>query len=77
MVSLASSADRTILITGVIEESLGQLENVQTRLAQNERDLQDEIAELQGELKREQNPNRMQSIQEMISVRKFSDISAF
>ena len=54
----------------VAEESLGQLEAVQTRLAQNERDLQQEIVSLQQELRREQDPSRMQLIQEMISVRK-------
>ncbi len=51
-----------------IEESLGQLETVQTRLAQNERDLQQEIKALQEELRKEQDPSRMQLIQEMISV---------
>lgn len=53
------------------EESLAQLEAVQARLAQNERDLQSEIASLHEEHRREQDPNRMQLIQEMISVRKF------
>ncbi len=47
---------------------MGQLQQVQTRLAQNEKDLQLEILELQKELKRDQDPSRMQLIQEMISV---------
>ncbi|PSR73209.1 hypothetical protein PHLCEN_2v10930 [Hermanssonia centrifuga] len=49
------------------EASLGQLEAVQSRLAQNERDLQLEIDSLQDELGTEQDPNRMHLIQEMIS----------
>ncbi len=53
----------------VAEASLGQLEAVQSRLAQNERDLQLEIDSLQDELGTEQDPNRMHLIQEMISVR--------
>lgn len=49
------------------EASLSQLETVQARLAQNERDLQGEIDALKEELRRDQDPNRMQMIQEMIS----------
>ncbi|KAG1752867.1 Vps53-like protein [Suillus lakei] len=49
------------------EASLSQLETVQARLSQNERDLQDEIDALKEELRRDQDPNRMQMIQEMIS----------
>ena len=52
------------------EDSLGQLEAVQARLAQNERNLQQEITSLQDELRKEQDPSRMQLIQEMISVRR-------
>jgi hypothetical protein len=50
------------------EISLGQLETIQARLSQNERDLQCEIDALREELRRDQDPNRMQMIQEMISV---------
>ena len=42
---------------------------MQTRLAQQERDLQAEIDVLREELRRDQDPSRMQLIQEMISVR--------
>ena len=52
-----------------VEAALGQLEAVQSRLTENEKELQDEIDSLQTELRREQDPNRMQLIQEMISVR--------
>ncbi|KAH7888924.1 Vps53-like protein [Phlebopus sp. FC_14] len=48
------------------EASLSQLESVQAKLAQDERDLQNEISALQEELRRDQDPNRMQLIQEMI-----------
>lgn len=50
------------------EASLNQLEAVQARLSQNERDLQGEIDVLKEELRRDQDPSRMQMIQEMISV---------
>ncbi|TBU33936.1 Vps53-like protein [Dichomitus squalens] len=49
------------------EAALGQLEAVQERLAQNERDLQAEINALREELRKDQDPSRMQLIQEMIS----------
>ncbi|EIW62635.1 uncharacterized protein TRAVEDRAFT_160554 [Trametes versicolor FP-101664 SS1] len=49
------------------EAALGQLEAVQARLAENERALQDEIDSLREELRRDQDPSRMQLIQEMIS----------
>lgn len=52
------------------EAALGQLQAVQARLAENEKELQLEIDSLQAELRREQDPNRMQLIQEMISVRR-------
>ncbi|KAF9243086.1 Vps53-like protein, partial [Melanogaster broomeanus] len=48
------------------EASLNQLEVVQAKLAQDERELQGEIDALQEELKRDQDPTRMQLIQEMI-----------
>lgn len=41
---------------------------VQAQLAQDEQDLQNEIAQLQEELRLQQDPGRMQLIQEMISV---------
>ena len=50
------------------EASLGHIDAVQGRLVQNELDLQHEIDLLQDELKRDQDPGRMQLIQEMISV---------
>ncbi|KAH9058879.1 Vps53-like protein [Lactarius vividus] len=49
------------------EESLGQLDVVQAQLAEDEQDLQNEIAQLQEELRLQQDPGRMQVIQEMIS----------
>jgi len=53
----------------VSEASLGELEVVQQRLADNERQMKAQIDELTEELKANQDPNRMQLIQEMISVR--------
>jgi glucose uptake protein GlcU len=47
---------------------LGQLEAVQARLAQNENELRGEIESLRAELKLDQDPDRMQLIQETISV---------
>ena len=55
-------------VSRLVEASLGQLEAVQNRLAQNERDLLREIALLREELSKEQDSTRMQIIQEMISV---------
>ncbi|KAI6033241.1 Vps53-like protein [Pisolithus orientalis] len=49
------------------EASLTQLEAVQGRLAEDERLLQQEIDTLEEELRRDQDPNRIQLIQEMIS----------
>jgi len=53
----------------VPEASLGELEAVQQRLAENTREMKAQIDELTEELKTNQDPNRMQLIQEMISVR--------
>lgn len=53
----------------VLEASLGELEAVQQRLAENERQMKAQIDELTEELRANQDPNRMQLIQEMISVR--------
>ena len=53
----------------VLEASLGELEAVQQRLADNERQMKAQVDELTEELKANQDPNRMQMIQEMISVR--------
>ena len=50
------------------EAALGQLEAVQAKLAQNERELQAEIDALREELSKDQDPSRMQLLQEMISV---------
>ncbi|EIW83097.1 hypothetical protein CONPUDRAFT_121483 [Coniophora puteana RWD-64-598 SS2] len=49
------------------DASLGQLEAVQARLAHDAENLQKEVDVLQEELKRDQDPSRMQQIQEMIS----------
>ncbi|GJE92731.1 vacuolar protein sorting-associated protein 53 -like protein [Phanerochaete sordida] len=49
------------------EASLSKLETVQTQLVQTEQELQHEISLLQEDLRKEQDPNRMQAIQEMIS----------
>jgi len=54
-----------------VEASLGQLDTIHARLAQDEQDLVDEIDALQAELKSQQDPGKMQLIQEMISVRCF------
>lgn len=51
-----------------LEGSLGQLDAVQVQLAQDERDLREEIARLQDELRLQQGLGRIQLIQEMISV---------
>lgn len=53
----------------MVEASLGELEAVQQRLADSERKMKAQIDELTEELKTNQDPNRMQLIQEMISVR--------
>jgi len=60
----------------VLETSLGELEAVQQRLAENERQMQAQIDELTEELKANQDPNRMRLIQEMIWVRSLP-VSAF
>ncbi|KAF8134453.1 Vps53-like protein [Boletus edulis] len=49
------------------EASLARLDSVQAKLAQDARELQAEIDALQDALKRDQDPGRMQLIQEMIS----------
>lgn len=51
-----------------VEASLGQIDVVKIKLAHNERELRREIDSLREELKRDQDPGRMQLIQEMISV---------
>lgn len=59
----------TVLSFGfATEASLARLDAVQAKLAQDERELQAEIEALQEALKRDQDPGRMQLIQEMISV---------
>ena len=57
--------ERTLL---VLEASLGELGDVQQHLADSERQMKEQIDELTKELKTNQDPNRMQLIQEMISV---------
>jgi hypothetical protein len=61
----------------VTEASLSQLEVVQAKLAENERELQAEIDALQEELRQDQDPTRMQLIQEMISVHRIIVRNAF
>lgn len=58
----------SFVILVVTEASLSRLDAVQAKLAQDERDLQAEIDALQEALRRDQDPGRMQLIQEMISV---------
>jgi len=53
----------------VIESSLGELEAVQERLVESERQMKAQVDELTEELKTNKDPDRMQLIQEMISVR--------
>jgi ferritin len=55
-----------------LEASLGELEAVQQRLAENERQIKGQIDDLTEDLKANQDPGRMQLIQEMISVRPFT-----
>ncbi|KAG9004635.1 Vacuolar protein sorting-associated protein 53 [Tulasnella sp. 427] len=50
-----------------LEESLAQLETVRTQLAAQQKDIQDEIDALRLELRRDQDPNRLQTIQELIA----------
>ena len=54
-----------------VEAALGRLDDVQTRLNGQEQDILNEIKELEIELRKEQDPSRMQLIQEMISVWSF------
>lgn len=56
-------------LTPNVEAALGQLENIQIKLSAQEQDIRREIDELESELRKEQDPSRMQLIQEMISVR--------
>ena len=50
------------------EASLSQIESVRKHLEEDERTLQEEINRLRAELEESHDPQRMQSIQEMISV---------
>ena len=52
-----------------LEKSLAHLDEVNTRLAETHQELQKEVDLLQTELKSSQDPQRMSTIQEMISVR--------
>ena len=54
-----------------VEAALGRLDDVQIRLNGKEQDILNEIKELEIELRKEQDPSRMQLIQEMISVWSF------
>lgn len=57
------------IVTWVVTEaSLARLDTVQAKLAQDEHELQAEIDALEEALKQDQDPGRMQLIQEMISV---------
>jgi hypothetical protein len=57
-----------------IEGALAQIELVQARLAETQSALQKEIDLLKAELRRDQDPERMQLIQEMISVRSLPEV---
>jgi chaperonin cofactor prefoldin len=61
------------LIPKPLEASLGQIEAARQRLADDERTLQNEIETLRAELQKSHDPQRMQTIQEMISVCKAGD----
>jgi vacuolar protein sorting-associated protein 53 len=52
----------------VAEEALGDLDAIQIRLHEDQRALQDELEVLYGEMQRDHDPDRMQDIQELISV---------
>ncbi|GBE80590.1 predicted protein [Sparassis crispa] len=66
---LTNEFDSVSVLNGYFpdEASLGQLEAVQARLSNNEKELQREIDSLKEELRHDQDPGRMQLIQEMIS----------
>lgn len=64
------------ILTLHVEASLGQIDSVQAQLAQTELQLQQEINELQNELRKDQDPDRMMIIQEMISVRLFPSLAS-
>ncbi|KIO30677.1 hypothetical protein M407DRAFT_14266 [Tulasnella calospora MUT 4182] len=49
------------------EESLARLDTVRTQLATQQKEIQDEIDALRLELRRDQDPNRLQTIQELIA----------
>lgn len=51
-----------------LEASLAHLDAVSARLAETQQELQNEVDSLQAELKVSQDPERMLTIQEMISV---------
>lgn len=51
-----------------LEEALAQLENIQAKLETNRQAIQSELDELFEQLQQNQDPNRMQIIQELISV---------
>ena len=68
MVSTVNTYHGRLPLTIYTEESLSQLEAVQTRLAQDVEIIQAEIDSLRAELEVHQDPQRMQLIQEMISV---------
>ncbi|KAJ7772691.1 Vps53-like protein [Mycena maculata] len=67
--TLSNDFDPVDLLNGFFpdEASLAHIASVQARLVETQRELQREIDALQAELKQNQDPTRMQLIQEMIS----------
>ena len=55
------------------QASLSEIAAIQGRLKEDQRALQAQIDQLQAELRRDQDPDRMQLIQEMIGVRSAGD----
>lgn len=60
--------DRISSLNVRAEESLARLDTVRTQLAAQQKEIQDEIDALRLELRRDQDPNRLQTIQELIAV---------
>jgi vacuolar protein sorting-associated protein 53 len=56
----------------LLEAALGKLDEVNAQLAETQKELQQEVDLLQAELRRNQDPDRMSVIQEMISVSIYS-----
>jgi hypothetical protein len=59
------------------EASLSHVNDVQARLAESQREIEEEIAVLHAQLKESQDPTRMHLIQEMLSVRVLTLVGTF